>query len=88
MATLKTKNQQDLRKTNFMVFSAAENKEVNGDGNFVQTLITVGVKANVKFVTRFGDKSTKITRPIKVASCKLEPCVCIIVYSISAKNNV
>ena len=50
-----------------MVFGAVENKEVNGDGDFVQTLIKdVGVKANVKFVTRIGDRSAKRTRPIKV----------------------
>ena len=64
---IEEEHQQDFRKTNFMVFGAVENKEVNGDGDFVQTLIKdVGVKANVKFVTRIGDRSAKRTRPIKV----------------------
>ena len=51
-----------------MIFDSAENKEVNGDGNFVRTIIKdVGVKAKyVKFVTRIGDRSIKRTRPIKV----------------------
>ena len=37
--------------------------------DFVQTLIKdLGVKANVKFVTRIGDRSAKRTRPISCPS--------------------
>ena len=71
-----------------MVFGAVENKEVNGDGDFVQTLIKdLGVKANVKFVTRIGDRSTKRTRPIKVVLQSAHQRYLVIQSLINLKGN-
>ena len=54
MNEIEEERQQELRKTNIMIFGQNESNEVQDD-KFVQNLIDdVGIESNVKFITRIG----------------------------------
>ena len=58
--------QQVLRKANLMVFGVSDSGE---DEEFAKDLIEdVGVKAEVKYATRIGNKKAEQLRPIKIVT--------------------
>ena len=67
MNEIEEERQQELRKTNIMIFGQNESNEVQ-DEKFVLNLINdvVGIESDVKFITRIGKLCNNKIRPIKV----------------------